>query len=132
MMSGICRRYLFMMRYFLCRYLLWLYILSSRTIAYVVDKQSCICKWYFLLKGLYVPSVKTTRCVCNRFNTSFWAKDHKANQAISNLNRLFWKKSTVTSVGFLGVRFYPLASTRLRVWKPYLRLNSHTYLASCI
>ena len=88
--GGICRRYLFMMRYFLCRYLLWLYILSSRTIAYVVDKQSCICKWYLLLKGLYVPSVKTT-CVCNRFNTSFWAKDHKANQAISNLNRLFWK-----------------------------------------
>ena len=32
---------------------------------------------------------KTTTYVCNRFNTSFCAKDHKTNQAISNLNRKF-------------------------------------------
>ena len=128
--NGICRRYLFMMRYLLWSYLLWLYMLSSRTIACVVDKQSGLCKWYLLLKGLYVPSVKTTTCVCNRFNTSFWAKDHKTNQAISNLNRMF--RTTLTWVGFLGLRFYPLASMRLRVRKPYFHLNSHTYLASCI
>ena len=35
-------------------------------------------------------------------------------------------------VGLLGVRFYPLTPTRLQVWKPYLHLNSHTYLASYI
>ena len=36
-----------------------------------------------------VPSVKTTTYVCNRFNTSFCARDRKANQAISNLNESF-------------------------------------------
>ena len=38
----------------------------------------------------YVCQVsKTTTYVCNRFNTSFCARDHKTNQAISNLNRKF-------------------------------------------
>ena len=31
----------------------------------------------------YVPSVKTTTYVCNRFNTSFCTKDHKTHLAIS-------------------------------------------------
>ena len=62
---------------------------SFKTIAYVVDKQSDICRRYPLLQGLCVSSVKTTTYVCNRFNTSFCARDHKTNQAISNLNRKF-------------------------------------------
>ena len=41
-----------------------------------------------------MPSVKTTTYACNRFDTSFFARDHKTNQAISNLNRKFWNKST--------------------------------------
>ena len=41
---------------------------------------------YLLLHGLCVPSVKTTTYVCNRFNTSFCARDCKA---ISNLNESF-------------------------------------------
>ena len=36
-----------------------------------------------------VPSVRTTTYVCNRFNTSFCARNHKTNQVISNLNRKF-------------------------------------------
>ena len=67
---------------------------SFETIAYVVDKQSDICRRYLLLQGLCVASVKTTTYVCNRFNTSFCTRDHKTNQAISNLNRKFWNKST--------------------------------------
>ena len=78
---------------------------SFRSIACVVDKQSSICRRYFLLKGLYVPSVKTTTYVCNRLNNSFCAKDHKTNQAISNLNRMFWNNPTLIWVGFLGVHF---------------------------
>ena len=62
--------------------------------AYAVDKQSDICRRYLLLQGLCVQSVKTTSYVCNRFNTFFCARDHKTNQAVSNLNRKFWKKST--------------------------------------
>ena len=75
---------------------LWrgLLITSFKTIAYVVDKQSDVCRRYLQLQGLCVPSVKTTTYVCNRFNTSFCARDHKTNQAISNLNRKFWNKST--------------------------------------
>ena len=41
-----------------------------------------------------MPSIKTTTYVCNRFNTSFFARDHQANQAISNLNRKFSNKLT--------------------------------------
>ena len=41
-----------------------------------------------------VPSVKTITYECNRFNTSFCARDHKTNQAILKLNRKFWNKST--------------------------------------
>ena len=41
-----------------------------------------------------VPSVKTTIYVCNRFNTSFCARNHKTDQVISNLNRKFRNKST--------------------------------------
>ena len=41
-----------------------------------------------------MPSIKTTTYLCNRFNTSFNARDHQANQAISNLNRKFSNKLT--------------------------------------
>ena len=54
-----------------------------------VDKQNDICRGYLLLQGLCMPSVKTTTYACNRFDTSFFARDHKTNQAISNLNRKF-------------------------------------------
>ena len=75
-------------------FLWWgLFIPSFITIAYVVDKQSDICRRYLLLQGLCVPSVKTTTHVCNRFNTFFCARNHKTNKAISNLNRKFWNKS---------------------------------------
>ena len=67
-------------------FLWWgLFIPGFKTIAYVVDKQIYIWRRYLLLQGLCVPSVKTTTYVCNRFNTSFCARDHKTNQAISNL-----------------------------------------------
>ena len=85
-------------------FLWWgLFIPSFKTIAYVVDKQSDICRRYLLLQGLCMPSVKTTTYVCNRFITSFCARDHKTNQAISNLNRKFWNKSTqqIKSTTFL-------------------------------
>ena len=99
-------------------FLWWgLFIPGFKTIAYVVDKQSYIWRRYLLLQGLCVPSVKTTTYVCNRFNTSFCARDHKTNQAISNLNRKFWNKLILIWVGFLGVHFYQLAPTRLLVWK---------------
>ena len=75
-------------------FLWWgLFIPGLKTIAYVVDKQSDICRRYLLLQGLYIPSLKTTAYVCNRFNTSFCLRDHKANQAISNLNEKFWNRS---------------------------------------
>ena len=41
-----------------------------------------------------MPSIKTTTYVCNRFNTSFCARDHQANQTISSLNRKFSNKLT--------------------------------------
>ena len=85
-------------------FLWWgLFIPGFKTIAYVVDKQIYIWRRYLLLQGLCVPSVKTTTYVCNRFNTSFCARDHKTNQAISNLNRKFWNKSTqqIKSTTFL-------------------------------
>ena len=76
-------------------FLWWgLFIPGFKTITFVVDKQNDICRRYFLLQGLCVPSVKTTTYVCNRFNASFCARDHKANQTISYLNRKFWNKST--------------------------------------
>ena len=62
---------------------------SFKTIAYVVDKQSDIGRRYLLLQGLCVPSVKFATYICNRFNTSFCARDHKTNQAIFNLSRKF-------------------------------------------
>ena len=105
-------------------FLWWRLCISSfRTIAYIVNEQSGTCRKYLLLQGLCVPSVKTTTYVCNRFKMDIF---------FSNLNEEFWNKSTLIWVGFLGVRFYPLTPTRLQVWKPYLHLNSHTYLASCI
>ena len=55
---------------------------SFRAIAYAINKQSGTCKRYLLLQGLYVPSVKTTTYVCNRFNI-FCTKDHKTRLAIS-------------------------------------------------
>ena len=60
-----------------------------KTIVYAVDKQSDICRRYLLLQRLCVPSFKTTTYVSKRFNTSFCARDHKTNEAISNLNRKF-------------------------------------------
>ena len=42
-------------------FLWWRLCISSfKTIAYIVNKQSGICRKYLLLQGLYVPSVKTT------------------------------------------------------------------------
>ena len=65
-------------------FLLWGFCISSfRAIVYVIDKQSGTCRRYLLLQGLYVPSVKTTTHICNRFNTSFCTKDHKTHLAIS-------------------------------------------------
>ena len=80
-----------------------IFFMMRVTIAYVVDKQNYIWRRYLLLQRLCVPSVKTTTHVCNRFNTSFCARDHKTNQAISNLNRKFWNKSTqqIKSTTFL-------------------------------
>ena len=76
-------------------FLWWrLVIPGFKTVVNVVDKQNDICRRYLLLQGLCMPSVKTTTYACNRFNTSFFARDHKTNQAISNLNRKFWNKST--------------------------------------
>ena len=64
-------------------FLLWGFCIPSfRAIAYAIDKQSGTCRRYLLLQGLYVPSVKTTTYVCNRFNT-FCTKDHKTHLAIS-------------------------------------------------
>ena len=40
-------------------------------------------------KVVCVPSDKTATYVCNRFNTPFCTRDHKTNQAISNLNLKF-------------------------------------------
>ena len=45
---------------------------SIRTTAYVVDKQSGVCRRYLLLQGLCVASVKTTTYVCNRFKIDFF------------------------------------------------------------
>ena len=65
-------------------FLLWGFCIPSfRAIAYAIDKQSGTCRRYLLLQGLYVPSVKTTTYVCNRFNTSFCNKYHKTHLAIS-------------------------------------------------
>ena len=76
-------------------FLWWeLFISSFKTVAYFVNKQSDICRRYLLLQGLCVLSVKTITYVCNRFNTSFCARDYRTNQAISNLNQKFWNKST--------------------------------------
>ena len=61
-----------------------------------------------LLQGLCLPSVKITTYICNRFNTSFCARDYKTNQAKSNLNRKLWNKSTLGDLGGPGVHFYPL------------------------
>ena len=41
----------------------------------------------------YVCQLSKLQHICNRFNSSFCARDHKANQATSNLNRKFWHKS---------------------------------------
>ena len=75
-------------------FLWWgLFIPSFKTIAYVDYKRSDMCRRWLLLQGLCVPSAKTTTCVCNRFSTSFCARNHKTNQPIWNLNRKFWNKS---------------------------------------
>ena len=70
---------------------------------------------YLVLHGLCLPSVKTTTYVCNRFNTSFCAEDHKTNQTISNLNGKFFSNLNVNQGGLSRVSFLPLAPTRLRV-----------------
>ena len=50
-----------------------------------------------------VPSVKTATYVCNRFNFSFCARNHKKKQAISNLTNksnqvLLWPISILKSL----------------------------------
>ena len=65
-------------------FLLWrFWIPNFRAIAYAIDKQSDTCRKNLLIQGLYVPSVKTTTYVRNRFNTSFCTKGHKTHLAIS-------------------------------------------------
>ena len=65
-------------------FLLWGFCIPSfRTIAYAIDNESDTYRRYLLLQGLYVPSVKTTTYICNRFNTTFCTKDHKTHLAIS-------------------------------------------------
>ena len=64
-----------------------------------------------------MSSVKTTTYICNRFETSFCARDHKANQAISNLKQKFWNKSALIWVGFLDVCFYCLCSNETTSFK---------------
>ena len=65
-------------------FLLWGFCIPSfRAIAYAIDKQSGTCRRYLLLQGFYVPSVKTTTYVCNKFNASFCTKDHKTHLIIS-------------------------------------------------
>ena len=73
--NGICKRYFIINRI--------LYSKLQSYIAYAIDKQSGTCRRHLLLQGLYVPSVKPTRYVSNRFNTSFCTKDHKTHLAIS-------------------------------------------------
>ena len=86
------------MVYTKCTFLWWRLCISSfKTIAYIVNRQSGICRKYLLLQGLCVSSVKNTTCVCNRFKIIFF----------SNLNEKFWKKSTLIWAGFQGV-FTPL------------------------
>ena len=56
-------------------FLWWkLCIPSFRTIAFIVDKQSGICRKHLLLQGLCVPSVKTTTYICNGFKMDFFFK----------------------------------------------------------
>ena len=94
-------------------FLWWgLFIPSFKIIAHVADKQAIYVEDNLLLQRLCVPSAKTATYVCYRFNTSFCARDHTINQAISNLNRKFWNKSTLIWVGFLEVRFYLLCSNK--------------------
>ena len=63
--------------------LLWGFCIPSfRVIAYVIDKQSGTCRRYPLLQWLYVPSVKTTTCVCNSFN-NFCNTDHTTHLVTS-------------------------------------------------
>ena len=84
MMSGKMGRSANKMVYAKGTFLLWGFCVPSlRAIFYVIDKQSGTWRRYLLLQGLYVPSVKTTTYVCNRFNTSFCTKDHKTHLTIS-------------------------------------------------
>ena len=76
---------------------------SFKAIAYLINKESCIC----------VPSVKTTTYTCTGLTTSFCTKDHDKHQAISNLNQKFPKKSTLICVSFLEVLFNPLVIPKL-------------------
>ena len=73
--NGICKRYFIIKRI--------LYSKLQSYIAYAIDKQSGTCRRHLLLQGLYVPSVKPTRYVSSRFNTSFCTTDHKTHLAIS-------------------------------------------------
>ena len=68
-------------------FLWWgLLIPSFKLIAYVSTNKGMYVELHSVT-GISVPSVKTTTYVCNSFNTSFCARDHKINQAISNLNQ---------------------------------------------
>ena len=67
--NGICKRYFFIMRSLYIK--LQSYRLCYRQTQYMQ-------KIHVLLsQGLYVPSVKTTTYVCNRFITLFCTKDHE-------------------------------------------------------
>ena len=115
-------------------FLWWrLFTPSFKPIAYIVDKQKEVCRNTFCYRD-YVCQVSKLQHICNRFNTSFYARNHKTNQAISNLNRKFWNKSTLGDLGGFSSDslLFPMLQQDYEFEKPYLHLNSHKYLASCI
>ena len=108
-------------------FLWWrLCIPSIRTIAYVADKQSVICRIYGLLQGLCASSVKTTTYVYNIFKIEFF----------SNLNGKFWNKSTLILLGFLGVCSNQTSSFKtipsLEFANIYYNINYKFAYTSCI
>ena len=94
MMSGKVGTSVNKMVYAKGTFLWWrLCILSFRTIAYIVNKQSSICRKYLPLQGLCVPSVKTTADVCNRFQINIfffkfkWKVLKRINPNLGGLSR---------------------------------------------
>ena len=129
-MSGKVRTSANRMAYAQGTFLWWgLCIPCFRNIAYVIEKQSGICRRYILLQGLYVPIVKTTTYVSNRFNTSSCTKGHKTHQATSNLNQKFWTKNSNLGGLSTGSFLHP-CPTEITSLKTMLSFES-TYI-SCI